>query len=163
MIETLLAACLVIGVPDGDSLKVTCPDRKAALSIRLQGIDAPEIAHPGLHIAEQPYGRESKAALTALCLSTHAHVTLISLDRYQRHIAKVRCGEVAVPYPKYTMTLPGIDASTYQVEHGNAWSYLAPRRSTLPAAMATAQQRHLGLWALPNPIKPSVWRHGAPQ
>lgn len=144
MSTTLLLACLVFGVADGDSIKVRCPDQAAAISVRLVGIDAPEIEHKALHIAEQPWGRESKAALTALCLNQPATLHVKSLDRYRRTLATVECN--------------GIDVNTEQVRTGNAWAYLASKRSALPAEQAKAQAAGVGLWSQPNPVKPSEWR-----
>jgi micrococcal nuclease len=145
--STLLLACLVIGVQDGDSIKVTCPARANAFSVRLAGIDAPEIAHKAFHIAEQPGGRESKAALTALCLKQPATIHTRSLDRYKRTLAVVECN--------------GVNVNGEQVRTGNAWAYIAPKRWKFTALQAKAQADGIGLWAQPNPIKPSVWRKGA--
>lgn len=144
--SVLLVACLVLGVPDGDSLKVRCPARKNAISVRLAGIDAPELAHKAFGIAEQPGGRESKAALAALCLKQPATVRRVATDRYGRAVAKVTCN--------------GIDVNAEQVRRGQAWAYLTPKGSPLPALQAQAGAAGLGLWALPKPIKPTDWRKG---
>lgn len=146
MSATLLVACLVFGVPDGDSLKVRCPARHAAISVRLAGVDAPEIAHAAFHIAEQPGGMASKASLTALCLKQTATVRRVAIDRYGRSVAKVTCA--------------GLDVNAEQVLRGQAWAYLYPQRSPLPKLEAKARAERLGLWNAPNPIKPSDWRKG---
>jgi endonuclease YncB( thermonuclease family) len=140
--------CTVIGVPDGDSLKVTCTDRKSAMSVRLLEVDAPELAHPAFHIVEQPWGRESRAALTALCLKKPAVVHATSIDRYGRTLAHVECA--------------GVDVNAEQVRAGNAWAYMPKRGSTLPKLQAAAQAGHAGLWSLPAPVRPSEWRAGHP-
>jgi micrococcal nuclease len=145
MIGSLLLACVVIGVSDGDSIKAKCPDRPAVLSIRLLGIDAPEIEHKALHIAEQQWGRESKAALSALCLKQTARIQTKSVDRYGRTLAVVECN--------------GVNANAQQVRNGNAWAYLASKRSGLPALQQAAQDSSIGLWSQPNPVRPSIWRH----
>src|SRR5213082_2056725 len=121
----ILTACLVIGVDDGDSIKVSCPDVPAVMSIRLAELDAPEIEHKALHIAEQPWGRESKAALTALCLKQPATVRPKTTDRYGRTIATVECN--------------GVNANEEQVKTGNAWAYMTPRRSQITALAKAAQ------------------------
>lgn len=146
MITALLLGCLVFGVPDGDSLKVRCPNTDA-FSIRVAEIDAPEIEHKALGIGEQPYGRESKAALTALCLNQPAEVQPKTIDKYRRTVAKISCN--------------GVDVGTRQVVTGNAWAYYTVRHSNMPALQAAAQEQGVGLWALPHPIKPSLWRKGA--
>lgn len=144
MSSTLLLACLVLGVPDGDSLKVSCPDRKAAISVRIAEIDAPEIEHKAFHIAEQPGGRESKAALTALCLKQPAVLHQVATDRYRRMVAKVECN--------------GVNAGEAQARAGHAWAFMAAKRSPIPALVAAAQAQRVGLWAAPHPVAPSVWR-----
>ena len=141
MSTSLLLACLVIGVSDGDSLKVTCPDRAAAFSVRLVQIDAPEIAHKAFGIAEQPGGRESKAAL---CLKQSAVVHVTGHDRYRRVLAKVECN--------------GVQVNAEQVRTGHAWAYLASKRSGMPAMEAKARADGVGLWAVADPVRPSEWR-----
>lgn len=145
MTPLLLTACLIFGVADGDSVKAQCPGRPA-MSVRLLGIDAPEIAHPALRIAEQPYGRESKAALTALCLGKTADLVVTKLDRYGRSLATVTCA--------------GVDANAAQVRTGNAWAYLVPKRSPMRGLEDEAHLAGRGLWALPDPVPPSAWRKG---
>lgn len=144
MISSILFGCLVFGVADGDSLKVRCLDLPAAMSVRLANIDAPEIAHPALHIAEQPGGRESKAALTALCLNQPATVYPGATDRYRRTLAIVECN--------------GVNVNIEQVRTGQAWAYMARKTSVFPKLEAQARADGVGLWAQTNPVKPSVWR-----
>lgn len=145
MSTLILAACLVIGVSDGDSIRVKCPERTAAFAVRLAGVDAPEIAHKAFGIAEQPWGRESKASLTALCLKKTADVKRIAFDRYRRAVGFVQC--------------EGRDASVHQIATGNAWVFLPPKKQA--AAFKSLQERakaaRLGLWA-GEPIEPSLWR-----
>lgn len=145
MIATVLSACLVIGVPDGDSLKVKCPKRDA-MSVRIAEIDAPEVAHAAFHIEQQPWGIESKAALAGLCLGKHATLHVVTHDRYGRTVAQVTCRR--------------IDAGKSQVRTGNAWVYMPLKGTTMPALQVVAKGRKLGLWSLPNPVPPSQWRNG---
>ena len=49
MIEAAIL-CLVVGISDGDTIKVRCPEQ-AQTAVRLAQIDAPEKA--------QPFGRRS--------------------------------------------------------------------------------------------------------
>jgi len=83
--------CSDVRVLDGDTI-VACSNR-----IRLFGINAPEIAHPGLHIAQEPGGPEAKARMIALV--SGKQVTCVPAgnqhDRYGRTVAK--CGVDGVP------------------------------------------------------------------
>lgn len=146
MSTLLLAACLVIGVADGDTLRVDCPDRHAAFPVRLAGIDAPELKHSGfVRTAYQPWGNESKAALTALCLKEIVDVHRIAFDRNGRAVAFVTC--------------KGEDASAHQVANGHAWSFMVPKgHAEISALEQQARAQRLGLWALPNPVPPADWR-----
>lgn len=143
----LLAACLVIGVSDGDSLRVKCPDRANAFPVRLAGIDAPEVKHTGfIRTALQPWATESKAALAALCLKQTVDVKRIAFDRNRRAIAWVLC--------------QGRDASLAQLTAGNAWAFDVPKAQAAGFARLeqSARERGVGLWSLPNPIAPADWR-----
>lgn len=144
MSSSLLLACLVIGVSDGDSMKVTCPERASAFSVRLAQIDAPEIAHKAFGIGEQPGGRASKAALAALCLKQPAVLHVTGHDRYRRVLAKVECN--------------GVQVNAEQVRTGHAWAYLASKRSGVPALEVKARADGVGLWAVADPVRPSEWR-----
>ena len=141
---SLLVACLVIGVADGDSLKIKCDERVNAMSIRLSEIDAPEIVHKSIGIREQPGGRESKASLTELCLGQPAVVHVIRTDLYRRTLAKVECA--------------GVRVNAEQVRRGMAWAYMTKKRSIIPGLEVKARADGVGLWAQLDPIKPSVWR-----
>ncbi len=146
MSAVLLAACLVIGVADGDTVRVKCPEREKAFPLRLAGIDAPELKHSGfVRTAYQPWANESKAALTALCLKETVDVRRIAFDRNRRAVGFVKC--------------KGEDASAHQVANGHAWAFLVPKGHTeIIEFEAQARARKRGLWSLPNPIRPQDWR-----
>jgi endonuclease YncB( thermonuclease family) len=93
MLIALAAAAVVCTSPhiaDGDTL--TCAGQR----VRLFGINAPELSHPDLGIAEEPSGREASARLQQL---TRARVTCTvagnQYDRYRRMVAK--CATVQTP------------------------------------------------------------------
>ena len=146
MSASLLVACLVIGVPDGDGLKIKCDERAKVMSVRLAGIDAPEIAHKAFGIIAQPGGAEANASLTELCLKQPAVVHIVATDRYRRTVAKVEC--------------LGVQVNQEQVRRGMAWAYIPGKRSIIPALEAKARADGVGLWSQPNPVKPSEWRKG---
>src|SRR4051812_3648267 len=71
---------VVVAVHDGDSLTI----REAGRSprrIRIEGIDAPEL--------QQPFGIESRDALTSLTLNKSVEVHYKGHDRYGRMLARI--------------------------------------------------------------------------
>lgn len=77
--------CLVVGVSDGDTVKVRCgaePDYRQ-ITIRISEIDAPE--------KQQAFGQRSKESLSDLCFQQQAVVTSDKRDRYGRTVAAVSC------------------------------------------------------------------------
>nr|WP_315210812.1 thermonuclease family protein [uncultured Albidiferax sp.] len=133
--------CLVVGVSDGDTLKVRCgePGAYEQIKVRLAEIDAPE--------SRQPYGDRSRQALADLCFKVDAVVSPQKKDRYGRTVARVACN--------------GIDASANQVRVGMAWAYTKyltdPRIQQLET---DARARGLGLWDDISPVPPWAWRAG---
>jgi len=128
----------VVGVTDGDTLTLLV-DREQ-VRIRLAQIDAPE--------PDQPHGKNSKAALSALAFQKKARVEVVDIDRYGRTV-----GEIFID---------GIDVNREMVREGHAWAYTKYSHSTEIVALengARAEKR--GLWALPESERepPWVWRH----
>lgn len=136
MISLGLSVCLVVGVSDGDTLKVRCPDQPQE-TIRLERIDAPE--------KRQPWGERSRQALAALCFQIDAEIRREGRDRYGRTIASVSCR--------------GEDASTAQVRAGLAWAY--QRYKPGPELLRLQEQARgagAGLWSDAQPVPPWEWR-----
>ena len=134
MLEALI--CLVVGISDGDTLKVRCADQPQ-MTIRLTEIDAPENA--------QPFGRRSKEMLSELCFRKQAEVRPLTRDRYRRTVARVTCA--------------GTDANAAMVRAGMAWAYT--KYLTDPQIRAlenVARREHVGLWADARPVPPWEWR-----
>jgi endonuclease YncB( thermonuclease family) len=135
MIEAALL-CLVVGISDGDTLKVRCPDQPQMV-VRLAEIDAPEKA--------QPFGQRSKELLSTLCFKKQAEIRPSTRDRYGRTVARVICA--------------GTDANEAMVRTGMAWAYT--RYLTDPQIRAmeiVARRERLGLWADAHPVPPWEWR-----
>lgn len=135
MIEAALL-CLVVGISDGDTIKVRCPGQPQTV-VRLAEIDAPEKA--------QPFGQRSKELLSTLCFRKQAEIRPSSRDRYGRTIARVTCA--------------GTDANVAMVRAGMAWAYT--RYLTDPQIQAmegAARRERLGLWTEAHPVPPWEWR-----
>lgn len=127
-------------VHDGDTITVN------GSSIRLDGIDAPELA--------QTYGAQAQASLSRLLLGQNVRVASTKLDQYGRIV-----GSVFTDSCEY--------ANLNQVANGSAWFYRAYQcelsaatRLEFDRAETAARSARLGLWAEPAPTAPWVFRNG---
>jgi len=126
----------VVAVKDGDTIDVLYGGR--VVTVRLHGIDAPEIG--------QPFGRASKQAASRYAFGTVARVRITDVDRYGRLV-----GEVNVA---------GGELNEMLVRDGLAWWYrrYAPRDGRLESLERAARNANQGLWSRPNPTPPWDWR-----
>lgn len=137
----------VVRVGDGDTLDLEVPGRPR-LRVRLQGIDAPELA--------QDHGREAKAALETLALGREVQVRTGRKDAHNRHLGVV--------------LLNGRDLNQALVAAGHAW-HNARFASELPKettrryaeAQMEARAQRRGLWRVPRPEAPWDWRKRNPR
>lgn len=131
--------CLVVGISDGDTLKVRCGSADVE-KVRLLQIDAPE--------KRQPFGSKAKEALSDLVHGRQVGLERGGRDRYGRTLGRV--------------TVHSMDVNLEMVRRGYAWCYRRyltdPRCLALEAA---ARTRHLGLWTDPDPVAPWNFRHPA--
>lgn len=134
---------LVVGVSDGDTLKVL-DERRQTHTIRLMGIDAPEKA--------QAFGQRSKQSLSELAQGQRVLVEASKRDKYGRMVGKV-------------LSEDGRDLCLEQIQRGMAWHYrkyaaeqAAEDRALYRDAEQMAQASRLGLWQAPDPTPPWVWR-----
>ncbi|HEY7742287.1 MAG TPA: thermonuclease family protein [Burkholderiales bacterium] len=125
----------VVKVSDGESLTVLVNKRQ--VRVRLEGLDAPERG--------QPFSRNSRQSLAAICAAKEAVVVDRGKDGNGRTIGGVTCA--------------GVEASTEQVRRGMAWvlARYVPLGSALYELEAYARLRQLGLWADPQPVAPWDW------
>ena len=131
-------AALVVGITDGDTIKVL-KDDKEQIKVRLVEIDAPE--------KKQAFGNRSKETLSDYCFNKVATLTEKGKDRYGRTLARVNCN--------------GVDVNAEMVRVGMAWvydKYVTDR--SLYALQDAARAARRGLWADPDPMPPWEWRHG---
>lgn len=133
------ATHLVIGVSDGDTIKLLSPGNQQ-VKCRMNSIDAPE--------AHQPWGDRSKQSLSDLVYRKHVDVTVTGTDRYGRSLCNVLIG--------------GLDVNKEQVRRGMAWWYR--KYSSDPAYAAAervARNARVGLWSDPEPVPPWDFRREA--
>jgi micrococcal nuclease len=133
-----------VAVHDGDTL--TLHHTHGSDQVRLQGIDAPELA--------QAWGSEAHQALQTLALQQRLWVHYDQRDRYGRllgHVFNAACEHLNLRL----------------LREGMAWYYRAYAcdlpvglRSAFDQAEQTARQQRLGLWQQIEPMAPWVFRNG---
>ena len=122
-------------VVDGDTLKVRPPGGGKPLSVRIHGIDAPEIC--------QAAGTDSRDALMRKVLGRRVAVHGRRHDDYGRLLAKV--------------TFKGEDTGQWMVAQGLAWSYRY-RSDAGPYAVHQRRARAAGLGVFsPSQGAPAVY------
>ena len=128
----------VVGVSDGDTITILT-EQKQNIKIRLSEIDAPE--------KKQPWGQNSKQALSDLIFSLSVTVDSVGEDRYGRTLG--------------TVFLKKVNINKHMVEHGNAWAYEKYVHDQIYFTLQkSAQTRKVGLWSLSEDqtVAPWVWR-----
>lgn len=107
------------------------------VSVRLEGIDAPE--------KDQPWGDSSRAALGRLIAGATIEIEVVTIDKYRRIVGRVHRDDLVV--------------NARMVGEGHAWMF---RRYTtspeLDSLETDARDKRRGLWSSPAPIEPSLWR-----
>lgn len=133
----------VRSISDGDTFVLETATG-ARLVVRVAEIDAPEQG--------QPFGRQSKSALTKLVGGRPVQLVVQTTDSYGRAVAR--------PYVGTT------DVSAEMVASGSAWVYRRYLRDErLPELESAARKAEKGLWGLPAAQRqpPWEWRRAHPR
>jgi len=126
----------VVRIADGDSLTVIGSDG-VELSIRLRGVDAPELG--------QRHGLQAKEALQELLSSGTLTLSHLGKGKYGRYIANVFIGDTWV--------------NKELVAAGHAWcDQVNAFAQELFDIQRQARARHWGLWSDSDPVPPWIWR-----
>ena len=126
----------VVKVIDGDTVGVLRDGRE--VRVRLEGIDAPETA--------QDFSQRAKQFTSDAIFGKDVIVSVKETDQYGRLVARVLAD--------------GRDVSVALVEAGLAWHYVEYSNDfVLRNTEASARTRRLGLWSLPNPTPPWLFRN----
>jgi micrococcal nuclease len=130
---TFSGKCVAIG--DGDTISVMKDGR--AVKIRIEGIDCPELG--------QDFGMAARRFTSTLVFGKVVSVKEYTRDQYERIVARVY--------------IDGQDLSLEIIKAGLAWYYRFSRSDpVLSAAEKTARKQKIGLWSMPDPIPPWVYR-----
>lgn len=131
--ETFSGKC--VGIADGDTIFVMKNGK--AIKVRLEGIDCPELG--------QDFGTRAKQFISSMVFRKTVVVKECSQDTYGRMVVRVY--------------VDGVDLSLELVKAGLAWYYNAFNSDpALAAAEKAARKQEIGLWFMPNPIPPWVYR-----
>jgi len=158
-LASIALLCLVIAVPDGDTLRARCGHAGKAqpVTVRLSAVDAPERA--------QPYGRRARQALAGLVHRKEVELACVDTDRYGRRVCKVMVAPASAPAGPRTL-----DAGLSLVSTGMAWWYTGfawqqspQERGQYEFAQAEAKAKRAGLWRDARPVPPWRWRQTAPR
>jgi endonuclease YncB( thermonuclease family) len=129
-----------VGITDGDTLRVLYVDgdTKSEIKIRLNGIDAPEKG--------QPFGEQSKQALSTLAFGKDLTVNATGRDYFGRLLAWLSIGSTPI--------------NATMVKDGFAWWFrkYARDNTELAEAEADARDNRRGLWIDAAPVAPWEWR-----
>jgi micrococcal nuclease len=130
-------------VIDGDTLEILGADNRLS-RIRLAEIDAPETSHAYGEV-DQPGGRASLENLQNLAHRMWVIAKCEDRKSYDRLVCHV--------------SVNGLDLGKQQVKDGMAWAF--PRYVIDPSLYdyeRMAKESRKGLWSLPSPVAPWIWR-----
>lgn len=132
-------------VMDGDTVLLVRPGQTDPVTLRIDGIDAPETCQPG--------GMASRDALIRLTLRKSVQVTDLGLDHYGRQVGR--------------LSVNGVDVGGEMVRSGMAWAYrFKTGRGPYAVLQRAAQKEKKGVFSASEAaMSPPVFRrfHGACQ
>jgi len=130
-------------VIDGDTVRVHFPGTVNSVSVRLSGIDAPELS--------QAFGRDAKAALAGLIDDNVTKLHVIGRDKYGRTLGSL--------YVYNKASGVWVDVQKFAVASGWAWVYKRYTKDANFLKLQTEAQRHQrGLWKALTPVPPWEYR-----
>ncbi|MGL4640862.1 MAG: thermonuclease family protein [Shewanella sp.] len=145
----------VFAVHDGDSYKIQQADQTRDWC-RIMNVDAPEVRSP--YVADdQPFGRAIADSVRNLIKGKVLSCKYYGADQFSRPLVRIK--------------IDNQDLGLLLIKKGWAWySEENQNQSKLPkslirqykSAERKAKKDGVGLWADPNPVRPSAWRAANP-
>ena len=153
--STLVAQKSSVGyvqrVIDGDTYVVDMLSYKgspATITVRIVNVDCPELAFIPKRRPAQEFGQEATDSVKALIENKTVELTYYGKDFFGRVIAFVY--------------IEGKRLDNIILAKGWGWQYTGYHKGKGykegTKLMESAKAQKLGLWALPNPIEPSIYR-----
>lgn len=138
-------------VIDGDTYVIdmlSYKDKAATITVRIVNVDCPELAFIPKRRPAQEFGQEATDSVRSFIEHKTVEVTYYGKDFYGRVIAFVY--------------IEGERLDNIILSKGWGWQYTGYHKGKGykegTKLMESAKAQKLGLWALPNPIEPSVYR-----
>jgi endonuclease YncB( thermonuclease family) len=126
----------IIGAHDGDTITVRT-DAGENIKVRLNGIDCPE--------SGQDFGKRAKDFTWNFCYGKTLRVMVVTKDKYDRVVADVFAN--------------GQSLNRALVSAGLAWHFKKySNDADLASLEDQARASGVGLWSVPNPMPPWVYR-----
>jgi endonuclease YncB( thermonuclease family) len=130
------------------------------LSIRIYGVDCPELQKRSSDVPSQPYAQEAKDYTSHLILGKCAKVTLLRKDQYGRAV-----GKVETPQPRIPILFRRKDVSIELVRNGLATIYTGGgavydgNKDILHQLEKEAKNKKRGLWSQGDDmVSPSTFK-----
>lgn len=135
----------VLFVYDGDTFTVLNAQNEK-ITIRINEIDAPEVANRKYKKKLQAHGNKSKIFLKNLIEKNVVEINALGEDIYGRTLADV--------------FIDSKNVAEILLENGQAWVYKKYSVNRTYFKLETlAKENNLGLWAIKNPVEPWVFRN----
>ena len=168
----------VVRVIDGDTIRVRhCPSRffstgrsfdpnakriyDSTLSIRIYGVDCPELQKRSSDPPSQPFAQEAMDFTTKLVMGKLVRIKLLRKDQYGRAVGKVETTRKLMMIPPFSRK----DISIELIKRGLATLYTGGgaeydgNREILESMQARATRRKLGVWSLgENMVSPADFK-----
>ncbi len=140
----------VVSVADGDTIKIS-PRFGKNLDVRLLGINAKELSHPGLRVQEECYGKEAREYVRKIALGKWAYLAFDPLksvsEDHDRLLGYIYLYDGAW---SYLFGFGGVDLNLDLVKKGYAeeWLYQGTysRADEFLRAERVAQSQEIGGW-----------------
>lgn len=147
---------------DGDTIRVrhcrtrfNCPKPDpnvkriydSTLSIRIYGVDAPELQKRKSDPPSQPFAQEATETMSNLVMDKTVRIKLLRKDQYGRAVAKVQAGRnILPPFSRKDVSVELAQRGLATVYTGGGAEYDG-KREVLEAKQAQAKKKKDGVWS----------------
>ena len=130
---------------------------ECTISVRLYGVDAPELAKFGN--PEQPYAREARDYVAKQVDGKIVRVKLLRQDQYSRAVAKVTIRNNILPFLRTDLTKCLAERGYATLYTGGGAEYDG-KREVLEKKIKRAQKRKKGIWSngVGNHVDPAAYK-----
>jgi endonuclease YncB( thermonuclease family) len=120
----------------------------STMSIRLYGIDCPELQKRSTDPPSQPFAEEAKQYTSDLVLQKTVRVTLLRKDQYGRAVSMVETPRPRIPvFSRKDLSVELVSRGLATIYTGGGAEY-AGKSQVLQKKLAQAQKKNLGIWSL---------------